>query len=372
MDAILLDLPNLLFCLLLVMVGFVRGWVTRNVAIILGLSSLVPYLLNNVLFSPEYMPDQFRYWKQVMAFRAMDWDTIDHALTVSSSSGLLALLPLPLVETISSLGFFNKFLYIGGLMVMLRRGIISHAVLLFLLCYPSLVLYSSLSLRDTLVTGFMLTSFLLAIERRPGWALLMLMPLWLIKFQNMLIMLVFLSVYVVYDVSRRGLSTKRFCWLLVGLVASVMIIYPLAVDQINFFRAAMYIEDGGKKEDIEIIQGFGDFLVTGIQGALYFLIKPLPWEAANALQLIQAGENLLVVAFLVWLTLKCWQVQREKTLFWLLYLIGAFTIYGLVVFNYGTAVRYRFPFLVIYVVCMAHDTGVVRLWQQQRRPALLD
>ncbi|HAR08647.1 MAG: hypothetical protein CL810_13550 [Cobetia sp.] len=372
MEHILLDLPNLLVCLVLVMVGFLRGWVTRNVAIILSLSSAVPYLLNNVLFDAEYMPDQFRYWEQVLAMRSMDWGAMDHSLTVSVSSGFLALLPLPLAETITSLGFFNKFLYIGALMVLIRRGIISHAVLLFVLCYPSLVLYSSLSLRDTLVTGFMLGSFLLAIERRPIWALIFLLPLWIIKFQNALIMLIFLGIYLLYDVSRQGLSTKRFCWLLVGLAASVLVIYPLAVDQINFFRAAMYLEDGGKIEDVEVIQGFGDFVVTGIQGALYFLIKPLPWEAANALQLIQSGENLLVVAFLVWLTLKCWQVQREKTLFWLLYLIGAFTIYGLVVFNYGTAVRYRFPFLVIYVVCMAHDTGLVRLWQQQRRPALLD
>ena len=315
MEHILLDLPNLLVCLVLVMVGFLRGWVTRNVAIILSLSSAVPYLLNNVLFDAEYMPDQFRYWEQVLAMRSMDWGAMDHSLTVSVSSGFLALLPLPLAETITSLGFFNKFLYIGALMVLIRRGIISHAVLLFVLCYPSLVLYSSLSLRDTLVTGFMLGSFLLAIERRPMWALIFLLPLWIIKFQNALIMLIFLGIYLLYDVSRQGLSTKRFCWLLVGLAASVAI-------------------------------GFAVVL----------------WS----------GENLLVVAFLVWLTLKCWQVQREKTLFWLLYLIGAFTIYGLVVFNYGTAVRYRFPFLVIYVVCMAHDTGLVRLWQQQRRPALLD
>lgn len=372
MEDILLDLPNLLVCLVLVMVGFLRGWITRNTAIILSLSSAVPYLLNNVLFDANYMPDQFRYWQQVMAMRSMDWDALDRSLTVSFSSGLLALLPLPLVETISSLGFFNKFLYIGGLMIMIRRGIISHAVLLFLLCYPSLVLYSSLSLRDTLVTGIMLASFLLAIDRRPGWALLLLAPLWIIKFQNMLIMLIFLGIYLIYDVSRRGLSGKRFCWLLAGLCASVLVIYPLAVDQINFFRAAMYIEDGGKIEDVQIIQGFGDFVITGVQGALYFLIKPMPWEAANLLQLIQSGENILVVAFLVWLTVKCWQVQREKTLFWLLYLIGAFTIYGLVVFNYGTAVRYRFPFLVIYVVCMAYDTGLVTRWQQERRPSLLD
>ncbi|MGS0467693.1 hypothetical protein ACU8V3_11535 [Cobetia marina] len=332
----------------------------------------MPYLLNNVLFSPEYMPDQFRYWEQVLAMRSMDWDSMDHSLTVSFSSSLLALLPLPLVETISSLGFFDKFLYIGGLMVMLRRGIISHAVLLFLLCYPSLVLYSSLSLRDTLVTGFMLASFLLAIERRPGWALLMLMPLWLIKFQNMLIMLVFLGVYVVYDVSRRGLSTKRFCWLLVGLVASVLIIYPLAVEPDQLLPRGHvhrgWRQEGGCRDH----PGLRRLRGHGHPGGAVLPDQTAALGGGQPAAADRGRRELLVVVFLVWLTLQCWQVQREKTLFWLLYLIGAFTIYGLVVFNYGTAVRYRFPFLVIYVVCLAYDTGLIRRWQQERRPALLD
>ena len=39
----------------------------------------------------------------------------------------------------------------------------------------------------------------------------------------------------------------------------------------------------------------------------------------------------------------------------LVYIVAAFGIYGLVVFNFGTAVRYKFPFIIIAVVGMAYE-----------------
>ena len=35
--------------------------------------------------------------------------------------------------------------------------------------------------------------------------------------------------------------------------------------------------------------------------------------------------------------------------------IVALSIYGLVVFNFGTAVRYKFPFIVIVIVGMCYE-----------------
>ena len=40
---------------------------------------------------------------------------------------------------------------------------------------------------------------------------------------------------------------------------------------------------------------------------------------------------------------------------WFIFLLIAFGIYGLTVFNFGTAVRYKFPFVVIIVIGMAHE-----------------
>ena len=59
--------------------------------------------------------------------------------------------------------------------------------------------------------------------------------------------------------------------------------------------------------------------------------------------------------FLVFIFLKVSKVNKMIALKWLLYLIAAFSIYGLVIFNYGTAVRYKFPFVLIIVIGMAYE-----------------
>ncbi|QEA40054.1 hypothetical protein FGL86_13850 [Pistricoccus aurantiacus] len=366
-----LDFPNFLVCITLVLMAHLRGVINFNVATVLFASSIVPFLLNDMLFPASYMPDQFRYWEVTKSLRELNFSVWDRTLSINFSSAVLALFPLPFMHTIVSLGFVNKFIYLFSVVGLVRARIASHSILLFLVLYPSLILYTSLSLRDTLVVVFMLLGFLMVIKNKFFLAFLFLSPLLVIKSQNVFIMLIFVSIYIFFGVGRQGLSASRFFFLLVGLGLMMIAIYPLAIDQINFYRIAMFAEDGGDPEKIEVISGFGDFLLNGITGALYFLIKPLPWEAENILQLVQSFENAVVGVFLLWLTKKAWELNREKTLFWILFLLGAFTIYGLVVFNYGTAARYRFPFLVVYVVCMAYDTGLVQHWQNVRKKSLL-
>ena len=53
--------------------------------------------------------------------------------------------------------------------------------------------------------------------------------------------------------------------------------------------------------------------------------------------------------------LKSLRVDKNIAFKWFLYLIAAFSIYGLVVFNFGTAVRYKFPFIALVVVGMAYE-----------------
>ena len=47
--------------------------------------------------------------------------------------------------------------------------------------------------------------------------------------------------------------------------------------------------------------------------------------------------------------------NKKIAIKWLVYIVAAFSIYGLVVFNFGTAVRYKFPFILILVVGMAYE-----------------
>ena len=86
-----------------------------------------------------------------------------------------------------------------------------------------------------------------------------------------------------------------------------------------------------------------------------FLLMPLPWEASNFLQRIQSIENIFVVFSLIVFIKKAYNQNVLVATKWILFLVTTFTIHGLVVFNEGTAARFRYPFIVIFVIGLAYE-----------------
>ena len=117
----------------------------------------------------------------------------------------------------------------------------------------------------------------------------------------------------------------------------------------------MFIDDGGRRNAYVHMRTIEDFFVIALRSAPYFLMKPLPWEADSFLTFIQSFENILVLVFLGFMFLRTSRYDRQITFKWLIYLFAALGIYGLVVYNFGTAVRYKFPFIVIVIVGMAYE-----------------
>ncbi|WP_350636258.1 hypothetical protein, partial [Pseudoalteromonas sp. GW168-MNA-CIBAN-0100] len=110
--------------------------------------------------------------------------------------------------------------------------------------------------------------------------------------------------------------------------------------------------------EVPLVNDIGDFIYMGLTSGLYFFAKPFPWEARSPLQLIQAFENVIIMFIVVRLTIQAWNKNINKLIFWLVLFIGSLSVYGLVVFNYGTAARYRFPFIALYVVYVAYVCNV--------------
>ena len=53
--------------------------------------------------------------------------------------------------------------------------------------------------------------------------------------------------------------------------------------------------------------------------------------------------------------LKTSKINQQITIKWVVYLLAALGIYGLVVYNFGTSVRYKFPFILVVIIGMAHE-----------------
>lgn len=368
----LFDLPSFLICILLAIFLSHKYKLSLDYQFLLYFHCFLPFFLNGVLFDPSYMPDQFQYWRGVNAIRSGELGLIEALAgdgNVLEASAMLTMLPFPKPVSIISLGFYNTFLYIILFFVLYNKKILTNFSVWFYLLYPSMALYSGLSLRDTLIFVFMTLAVLYAREHKIIISILCLFLLYLIKFQNFFIVAPIVLLYYLLKVSHNGMSIGKAFTVFIVSLTGLLLSAPFAIPQINYFRSAMYREDGGEGE-VELIGSIGDFIIEGLTSGVYFLVKPFIWEADGLLPLIQSFENTIVLIILFLITRQAWKKSPDRLAFWLLFMTFSMSVYGLVVFNYGTAVRYRYPFVMIYVLFVCADCNIQQLLPRRKKTTI--
>lgn len=365
----LFELPSLCICLLLIFIGSYKYKVQNGYVIALVLHCFLPFVLNDVLFETSYMPDQYKYWSAVNALRYGDLGFIEalgSSGNVVKASVFFALMPFPTPVSPISLGFYNTFIYIVLFFILYVKNIFTKLSVWFYLLFPSVALYTALGLRETLIFFCMTLSIVFARESKILKSAFFIIPIYLVKLQNFYILAPIVLIYFVFNVAKKGMNLTKASIVAVISLAALLIAAPIALPLINKNRISMFVEDGGDREDVALISGAGDFVFQGLTSGFHFLSKPFFWEASGFLQLVQSFENLIVLVILFLITRQAWKTQPDKLAFWLLFMALAMSVYGLVVANYGTAVRYRYAFVVIYVLFVCADCNIEKLFPNKK------
>ena len=273
------DFANALVCIILIVIACRIKIIPLWIGYILGIYSFLPFFINDFLFQAEYMVDQFSYVAVVKEARSLNFLTeivtsdkyetgidknfiaqIDWKTLLTGWS--LALLPLPFTETVSSLGFFNRFLFILIFLWLYKKNFLNGISLFFILFYPSFVLYTSLSLRDPLVTSLMIVSVIFLIEKKYLSFLISIAPIYFLKFQNFYIMLALFLIYILFQ---RETFVYRIRYVLIGLI---VIGFTPFVDQIisymNIVHIGMINENGGTFENYKNYDGIYDLIKNSV------------------------------------------------------------------------------------------------------------
>lgn len=350
------DLPNVFFVFIFILVMTATNKIPIWLSIILILTSIFPFLLNDVLFPTSYMPDQFKYFSVVRSLRELDIPKEYYSSTVKTAGWILAFIPLPVVESPTSLGFFNRFLYCSLIVWLYHRKKIRGIPLIFLALYPSAMLYTSLALRDTLILFLMIVSIIAIVDNRKKLLSIAMIPLFFLKFQNFFIIALFYPFYLLFTRETLFYKSRKFLFPFILLaLAGIVPFIQSVISLVDFYRGAMFVEDGGDRAMYTPLVGISDFFKLAIMSAPHFLMKPFLWEVENNLQLLQSLENIFMAMFLVLLFRSAFAIDKKMSLKWLCFLLGALSIYGIVVFNFGTAARYRFPILITTVIGLTYD-----------------
>ncbi len=347
------DFANLLVCLLTISIAYRIKIVPSWIALILASYTFLPFLLNDFLLPSRYMGDQYLYFSILKNVRSFDFlSHEDPKVLITSWS--LSIMPLPYVEGIRSVGLFNRYMFLILFIWIYHKKFLNGLPLYFILFFPSLVFYTSLGLRDPLVLIFMILGVIFLIEKKYSIAILVIIPLYFIKFQNFYFLILLYFLYLLFEVK------KKYRNLLLSLVFLISLpilhfFFDSLLAALDFYRGALFKENGGNITEYQSLTGAKDLLKNSIIAFPYFLLKPFPWEATNTFQTIQSYENIFVVIFLIFFTSKSYFQSSSITIKWLIFFIFTITIYGITVYNFGTSARYRYPLIVIYVIGLTYD-----------------
>jgi len=346
--------------------------------------TLIVFVTNNVLFPVSYLPDQEKYLTIASyirgdpTVRSEFFSLPNYGITVRTAATIFAYFPVPFVGAVQAIGLVNVLLYFLGYLYLQRRGIHSRLARWFYLLYPSLALYSALALRDTLILLFMIFSVDSFLRKKYLFSLLMTVPLFLLKFQNALLLWVVYFAFLL-------LTERKFWMILLALIMSIGIFVAFrryfSISLLETYRKAFYIENGGSASSYVPIGGLGGWARVLITAIPNFLFAPMPWQARNGLQLIQGLENAVVLYLFVRLIYlkRRFHLKSHTFLFLLLFICISSVVYGIVILNFGTAARYRFPFVTIFLVYLsvytvgrpstAYPPTIIRERRKERRRA---
>ena len=204
-------------------------------------------------------PDQFQYAGEVMSLKSTG-ESIQNIQaeivannnslaafsfvpgsmhTVNFSAGILGWAPIPNYMTVTSLAFANKF-FLFLLFLWLRKFFSNENHLLLLFLVPSLVLYSSLSLRDNLVIIFSVLFLLQMLRGRYIISLFLLYPLLHLKIQ----MFAFLSIYYVGRlIFQAHKSYIGFGILILALLSAAILLDDAVLLTLNSYRYGFAAEN---------------------------------------------------------------------------------------------------------------------------------
>ncbi len=365
---LLSEVCNYLFCLTILSLFTYFKYVEKEYFLFWSLFFLTPFLFNFLLFEPLYMPDQYTYMKEINHMKAGTSQFQISEVFSQSGEGLkssrigasayfLSFVPMFSFLTISSLAFLNKMLTFFLFIFLNKRIPTGNLVLFFII--PSFILYSSVSLRETLVMAVSCLSLVYLIERKIFLSLLAIFVLGLVKLQNAP---GFILAWLLIFICSAHKSYLRLWGLTIIGVCLLIIFFDQYAPIINLYRMAWAVEDGYSiqlVDQLEILSGF-ELVWTAIIETPKFLLKPFIWQVTNPLQLFVTIESLVLLYFLYKFIKKDKFYLNVECQLLLICLLAIMGLYAITVYNYGTIARYRFigffPFLIgIYYLKIKTD-----------------
>ena len=162
---IIYNLINFFISFLIVTFFALKFKIKKNFFILLILFLTTPFFINGFLMEWWQLPDQSKYLKETIHIRHFEFKFLDGRIELFFPSLIFALAPFPFIESFNDIGFVNRLLFSLLIIFLIHKKKVKDELIYYLILSPSLLLYSSTALKETLVIIFIIFSLYAIIEK---------------------------------------------------------------------------------------------------------------------------------------------------------------------------------------------------------------
>ena len=387
------DFVNFSFILFLIFIIFQKNLINKPGFIILVLFSLTPMFGNNIFFDFDVFPDQSKYILNVIIVRdnyftlighifGGDWESFhdkfnlvmgDVYKPVRYSSLIIASTPIPFIETLRSLGFFSKFIFVAWFIYLItykkKFNQNENYYYYLILISPSILIYSSIALKEIYILIFFHLCMFFILQRKLIFFIISLCFLSILRFELLMIVGSFSIVYIFafYDFSGNKIfryknNLSKFLILISILIVAIIFIdgsFSLReylnsfVERVNSMKIGYHME-GDITSELNLYSH--DFsIIPMIQDLFSAILSPTFSKSDSIFLNFFIIENyLLIILFILYLIILS-KYNLLKTIFYLIFfLIFNFTV-GMFVINDMAIYRYKITMLLPLVLIIREE-----------------
>jgi len=345
------DIINLILLLLLIIIVGIRYDIKKKYLIILCISSLTPFLFY-FMWHWTFLPDQSKYSNLIYKFRNFTYDKPITDILISRidfASFLLALFPVPFVNTIVSISLINKAMLCSVIFYfIIKKYYFLVSLFLFL---PSMIVISSLALRDMLVVIVGVFFCYFFIEKKNYLkSMFFLLLFFLIKPHLaslfLVISIIYFTLFVKFNLKKFKINLFSFFLILTTFFCILVVLLPnfLTKIRMGFFSELFNY--------LLISNHYSETVSSILFSNFYFLISPISTGNINLMNVLIFLENIFIIFVIIALLKLIHKENKYQTLYWIYTWLSLNVIIGSIIFNSGTIWRYKFTTQIILLSAM--------------------
>lgn len=348
--------------LLLLLIAYANK-IINLLELILFLFSISIVFMSHLIFPSNYMQDQIPYTNMIRELR--NGIKINVSDMVFYSTHIYNLLPLPTPSSVASFGMYNKIILITTLLILKKFKYIDSKTLFILLIFPSLAIYSSIALREMLVLLIMIIWLVLILNNKYVFAIIIASIFIFVKKQNFIFFTLFTFMHFYYFNYFLKIEKKiiKFSFITLSVLILLIMYRDLILFYVNSAIITMHIDnfqnsnnyDMSYKEFLTTIPNIDNYLtlfVELVKGFYFSFFGNINFLSQNKFVILQSLENIFLIFVLFYISLNQFNEKNKDLFFWLLYLFLSLAIVGMVIENYGTLSRFKYSFIVLFIIAV--------------------